>query len=275
MSVPPDHNLDRPTPTVASDAATQFGGGSDSIDPIELYAAAVDTSDYVARVAPLVRQSVGEIGDLLDVGAGGGQIGSALRVPNRGWTAIEPSAGMRARLARLQYPPRILVDGWDAADVPAGAHDTVLAANIAAPLQAPGAFLPKCLAWTRGAVVWVVPAQHGPRGMCFAGCLPAQWHGEDETPGIDIVLRALGPSAQPASVALAEWTFSGIVPDLERLARYLADRLGWPEGRRPEMIARLADQARSDPRGHRLDIPRRSAVLVWRHTDGGIHERDT
>jgi hypothetical protein len=108
--------------------------------------------------------------------------------------------------------------------------------------------------------------------MCFAGCLPAQWHGEDETPGIDIVLRGLAASAQPTSIALADWTFTGIVPDLERLARYLAGRLGWPESRRPEMIARLEDQAKSDPRGHRLDIPRTSAVLVWRHSDGGIHE---
>jgi hypothetical protein len=258
-------------PAVASDPA----GGSDSIDPIELYAAGIDTSDYVSRVTPLIRRSVGEIGDLLDIGAGGGQLGAALRAPSRSWTAIEPWAGMRARLARRDDPPHVLAVGWDAADVPAASHDTVLAANIAAPLQAPSAFLQKCLAWTRRAVVWVVPAQHGPRGMCFAGCLPAQWHGEDETPGIDIVLRALGPSAQPASIAHADWTFSGIVPDLERLARYLAGRLGWPESRRPEMIAHLADQAKSDPRGHRLDIPRTSAVLVWRHTDGGIHEKDT
>jgi hypothetical protein len=272
VSVSSGQNVDRPTPTVASDAATHVGGASDSIDPIELYAAGVDTSDYVSRVAPLIRRSVGEIGDLLDIGAGGGQLGAALRTPNRCWTAIEPSAGMRARLARRDDPPHVLAAGWDAADVPAASHDTVLAANIAAPLQAPGAFLPKCLAWARRAVVWVVPAQHGPRGLCFAGCLPVQWHGEDETPGIDIVLRALAPSAQPASIALAEWTFSGIVPDLERLAHYLAGRLGWPESRRPEMIARLQDQAKSDPRGHRLDIPRKSAVLVWRHSDGGIHE---
>ena len=63
----------------------------------------------------------------------------------------------------------IIASGWDAADVRIGGHDTVLAANIAAPLQEPNAFLLRCLAWVRRTVIWVVPAQHGPRGMCFAG----------------------------------------------------------------------------------------------------------
>ena len=72
-----------------------------AIDPLELYASAIDTSDYVRRVAPLVRRAVPEIGRLLDVGAGGGQLGAALRDPALPWTAIEPSATMRARLGRL------------------------------------------------------------------------------------------------------------------------------------------------------------------------------
>ena len=109
VSVSSGHDLDRPTPTTASDATPRVD--SDSIDPIELYAAGVDTSDYVARVAPLIRQSVGEIGDLLDIGAGGGQLGRALRAPDRRWTAIEPSARMRARLARLDHCPLVLAGG--------------------------------------------------------------------------------------------------------------------------------------------------------------------
>jgi SAM-dependent methyltransferase len=246
-----------------------LAGACAPIDPIELYAAGIDSSDYVARVAPLVRQGVGETGDLLDVGAGGGQLGYALRTPGRRWTAIEPSARMRARLARFDDPPRAIASGWDAADVPPGGHDTVLAANIAAPLQEPNAFLLRCLAWARRTVIWVVPAQHGPRGMCFAGCLPAAWHGEDETPGVDVVLRALAPSARPRSIAVVEWTFSGIVAEVEHLANYLAGRLGWPQSRRADMRAHLARQARPDAAGYRLDIPRKSAVLVWAHDRGG------
>ena len=270
MSIPSGRDIDRSEPAAALKPARGLVDAAQGIDPIELYAAAIDTSDYVARVAPLIRQSARDIGDLLDIGAGGGQLGRALRAPHRRWTAVEPSSNMRARLAQLEDPPHLIAEGWEASDVPFDGHDTVLAANIAAPLQEPNTFLQRCRAWARRTVVWVVPAQHGPHGMCFAGCLPAAWHGEDETPGIDVVLRGLAPSAQPHSIAFVEWTFSGVVADVETLAIYLADRLGWPQGRRPEMIAHLARQAKRDPRGYRLDIPRKSAVLVWKHAEGSV-----
>jgi hypothetical protein len=270
VSTPSGRDIGRSGPAVASKPTRGPVGAAQDTDPIELYAAAIDTSDFVARVAPLIRQSVCDIDDLLDIGAGGGQLGRALRAPNCRWTAIEPSSNMRARLAHLKDPPHLIAEGWETTDVPFGGHDTVLAANIAAPLLEPNAFLQRCGAWARRAVIWVVPAQQGPRGMCFAGCLPAAWHGEDETPGVDVVLRGLGPSARPHSIAFAQWTFSGVVADVEALAIYLADRLGWPQGRRPEMTAHLARQAKRDPRGYRLDIPRRSAVLVWKHAEGSV-----
>jgi hypothetical protein len=267
---PSGSDIGRSGPAIASTPTRGLARAAQAPDPIELYAAAIDTSDYVTRVAPLIRQSVRDIGDLLDVGAGGGQLGRALWAPHRRWTAIEPASNMRARLAQLEDPPHLIAEGWEAADVPLGGHDTVLAANIAALLQEPNAFLQRCRAWTRRSVVWVVPAQHGPHGMCFAGCLPAAWHGEDETPGIDVVLHSLAPSRRPHAIAFAEWTFSGVVADVEALAFYLADRLGWSQSRRPEMTAHLARQAKRDPRGYRLDIPRKSAVLVWQHAEGSV-----
>lgn len=272
MSILFGSGAERTGPNVALGPTQESAGRSPAIDPVELYAAGIDSSDYVARVGPLIRQGVRDIGDLLDIGAGGGQLGHALRAPNRLWTAIEPSSNMRARLARLSAPPRVIAEGWEAADLPVSGHDTVLAANIAAPLQEPNAFLARCLGWSRRSVIWVVPAQHGPHGLCFAGCLPAAWHGEDETPGVDLVLRSLAPSAQPHSVAVAEWTFCGIVADVAKLATYLADRLGWPKSRRSEMAAHLARQAKPDPRGYRLEIPRKSAALVWTCQEGGVHD---
>ncbi len=236
-----------------------------SLDPLALYASAIDTSDYVARVAPVVRRLVPTIGALLDVGAGGGQLGAALLDGAHDWSAIEPSPSMRARLERLHRPPRIVPFGWEAADVAAGAHDTVLAATMPALFEQPEIFLERCRAWTRRSVVWVVPAHQGPRGLCFAGCLSSKWHGEDETPGIDIVLRGLSEANRPHAIAFTDWTFSGVVKDMAVLAAYLADRLDWAEtdARRAELAAHLATQARPDAAGMRLNIPRKSAVLVW------------
>ena len=242
------------------------------IDPLDLYAGAIDTSDYVARIAPLVRRLVPAVGDLLDVGAGGGQLGHALRQSGCKYTAIEPSPSMRVRLAKLTPSPEVIAQGWKdatvAAGLLAGGHDTVLAATMPGFLDEPEAFLAKCRAWTRRRIVWIVPAHAGPRGLCFAGCLPLAWHGEDETPGIDIVLRGLPPGSRPTEIAFVDWTFTGIVADLPRLAAYLADRLGWPAGdtRRDELRAHLAARARRSDAGLRLDIPRKSAVCVWETT---------
>lgn len=235
------------------------------MNPLELYASAIDTSDYVARVAPVVHQLLHDRGELLDVGAGGGQLGRAL-ANGRPWTAIDPSSSMRARLERLDPAPRIVAAGWQDAAVPPGAHDTVLAATMPAFFDHTEPFHARCREWARRFVVWIVPAHQGPRGLCFAGCLPRAWHGENETPGIEIVDRHLAPPSRPHDRAFADWTFSGVVKDLDALATYLADRLGWPatDARRSDLARHLASAAKPDPAGFRLEIPRRSAILVWR-----------
>ena len=48
-------------------------------------------------------------------------------------------------------------------------------------------------------------------------------------------------------------------------AAYLADRLGWTatDARRPELADHLAAQAVPDGAGARLNVARKSAVLVW------------
>ncbi|SEP49769.1 hypothetical protein SAMN02990966_07412 [Rhodospirillales bacterium URHD0017] len=237
--------------------------GQRDIDPLELYASAIDTSDYVAVLAPLIRQAVPEVGRLLDVGAGGGQLGMAIHDPARSWTAIEPSPTMRSRLVKLAQPPHVIAAGWERAEVTQG-HDTVLAATMPAFFDHPEAFLARCRDWAR-TVVWVVPAHAGPKGLCFAGCLLREWHREDETPGIDITMRGLLPASYPPHVAFTNWTFTGVVPDIFRLSAFLAGRLGWSpsDDRREQMTAHLARQAKRTGSGYRLDIPRRSAVLVW------------
>jgi hypothetical protein len=235
------------------------------LDPLELYASAIDTSDYVSRVSLQVRRLVPGVGKLLDVGAGGGQLGAALQDRSLPWTAIEPSPTMRARLQRLHVPPHVIAHGWDEAWIARQSHDTVLAATMPAFFDQPEGFLARCREWARRTVVWVVPAHAGPRGLVFAGCLPSEWHREDETPGIDLVLDSLGAS-RPDEIAFVDWTFSGVVQNLPRLATYLADRLGWPpaDERRPELLAHLEAQSKPDAAGLRLDIARKSAVLVWR-----------
>jgi hypothetical protein len=237
-----------------------------AIDPLGFYAEAIDTSDYAGAIAPVIHAAIGSVGDILDVGAGGGQLSAALREPNGIWTTIEPSRLMAERLATFSPPPQIIASGWRNADVAQQGHDTVLAATMPAVLYDCERFLPRCLTWARRHVVWVVPSHHGPRGMILAGCLPSEWHGEDETPGVDITLGSLPADSAPHLIERVDWTFSAVVADLRRMSDYLATRLKWPGGdpRRDALFAHLKDQATIEPAGHRLDIKRQSAILVWR-----------
>jgi hypothetical protein len=133
-------------------------------------------------------------------------------------------------------------------------------------MERPGPFLARCKSWARRAVVWVVPAQLGPRGLCFAGCLPSSWHGEDETPGYEHTLRRLAPADHPHDMAFAAWTFTAVVPSLEEVSAFLAARLEWPmdDPRRAQLLAHLAEQATPHADGFQLDIARRSSVMIWR-----------
>ena len=153
-------------------------------DPLELYAAAIDASDYVAALAPLIRRTASEVGDLLDVGAGGGQLGAALAAPQTRFTAIEPSPTMRARLLRLPNPPAVLACGWEEAAIADVSHDTVLAATMPAVMEQAAEFLPRCRSWARrrwsgwspriaGRAVSALPAACRPRGT--ARTRPRVW----------------------------------------------------------------------------------------------------
>ncbi|CAD5273386.1 conserved hypothetical protein [Bosea sp. 62] len=235
-----------------------------SLDPLALYASAIDTSDYASRVAPLIRQLAPGIADLVDVGAGGGQLGAAIRGEGAAWTAIEPSPVMQGRLALRAERPQIIPLSWDDERIICEPADTVLAATMPGYFHDPLAFLACCRRWARRQIVWVVPAQATPKGLILAACLPHDWHGEDETPGIDLVLPRLGSDLPDRSDA-TDWTFSLVLPDLAAFAAFQADRLGWTPGdpRRPQLFEHLHKQAVPTPAGFRLSCHRRSAILVW------------
>jgi SAM-dependent methyltransferase len=235
-------------------------------DPLELYATGIDASDYTARVMPHLAAIAGGSGALLDLGAGSGQLGAQLRRRFGAWLAVEPGERMRARLRALHPAPEQIIDrGWEDLDLAPGSVDCALAANIAAPLTDARAFLAHCRRWSRDSIVWIVPAQHGPRGLCLAGCLPREWHGEDETPGVEVVRRQLGPDEMPRFDTVS-WTFTLPVADVDAVATYLADRLHWrgDDPRRAAISRLLAGRLRSDGQRQYLDVPRASAILVWR-----------
>ncbi len=226
------------------------------IDPIVLWASAIDVSNFVATVVPAIRSCVAPTGSVLDVGAGGGQLGAALagRSP---WTAIEPCPRMRRRL-------RALIDtSWESAtpDV----HRTVLAANL--PFRSGDAerFLERCRAWSSAAIVWIVPVIGGPRSVLLPGCLPAEWRHDAGHAATDAELTTLVRELAPRQIVYADWTLTLRVPAIEPLARYIGTEFNWtrPDRRRRLLVEYLLARATTIAGGVQFDIPQRSAIAIW------------
>ncbi len=81
----------------------------------------------------------------------------------------------------------------------------------------------------------------------------------------EITLRRLPQNRHPQHSVWVEWTFSAVIPEIAPIAAFLADRLAWSkhDPRRQELRTHLERQAQSDPAGYRLEIPRKSAIIMW------------
>lgn len=235
--------------------------------PTAFYAEGIDRSDYVDAVAPIVRARIGHAQSLIDVGAGAGQLGAALCRPHSRWLALEPDPGMCTRLAARRKPGPVIINaGWESLPVySVKPQDVSLAANVAAPLTDAKAFFQMLRPLTRRAMVWIVPAQHGPRGMCLAACLDPDWHGEDMRPGYELTLEALGPSDAPSQITFADWTFRAHFPSLEDTVTHFMRALNWQsdDPRVPSLRTRLTRHASSARGSVTLCAPKRSAILIW------------
>lgn len=233
------------------------------------YAEVLDRSDYGSAAAAALRAMLGVAGSLLDIGAGAGQPVAAWLPSGTSWTAIEPNRYLRARLGRLRrtiHPGlRPVAATWE--EMPdLDRHEVALAANIGGPLSAPRELIGLMRSHASRAVVWIVPAQRGPRRWCLSGALPSHLHGEDERPGVALVLEALGPAARPDRSAVFPWTFSARFAGAAAAHAHCAAQLRLTPGdaRHPALATHLASVLTPLPCGGvELAAPKRSALLVW------------
>jgi len=236
------------------------------LNAMAVYAEGIDASNYVANVVPAIRQKIGYIGDLLDIGAGAGQLGSALSSPPSHWVAVEPDAYMGGRLSAYPHCTKIIASGWaEVQDLAGQSFDTVLAANMIAPQADAINFLKQCRCWTRRAIVWIVPSQRGPKKICLAGCLAPEWLEEEYETGYQRVMAQLTEKDYPSYKLIVDWTFSYIAKDLTKVANHLANRLGWSvdDSRREAMYEHLSQQAIKHELGYLLKEPKQSSILIW------------
>ncbi len=236
----------------------------------EFYAQGMAHSDYVERVGAVLRQRVGGAASLLDVGAGDGTLGAVLLEPGLRWIAVEPNAALRRRLAvtAARVGARLtVVDGvWQEATAwNAPACDVVLCANIPGLVDRPRELLAAVQPLARRSLAWIVPAQAGPRTFCLSGCLPAELHGSDETPGVELALACLGDDLAPHERTMVAWEYRYPFADLAAALDHFRDRLTVRPGTAPERrLQAWLEQHLEWRDGHAwARAPKVSAVLIW------------
>lgn len=228
-------------------------------------------SDYVEKVGGRLAELTGPVPSLLDIGAGSGILGARLLAAGGSWTAIEPNAHMRGRIAALAAARGLRLalhdTVWQA--LPAAAlapADLVLCANIPGTTGEARRVLEATRPLARGALAWVVSAQAGPRTYCLSGFLPAAVHGSDMRPGYLLTLAELGAEAQPDEIAFADWSFLALFPTRAAALAHFLEKLG-PEldpTRRRALDRHLDTALAPTERGWLAIAPKRSAILIWR-----------
>lgn len=235
------------------------------LNPKAIYAEGIDSSDYIESVVPLINQILVNTGDLLDVGAGGWQLGSALQTHNKQWVAIEPDPYMCNRLYSYSNCTRIIPNGWEDVHLCAHSFDTILAANMIAPQANAVKFLELCRFWTRNAIVWIVPSQRGPRRLCLSGCLPDEWTDEGDETGYERVISQLPKQDYPNHTLTVNWVFTYIAKDIDVVASHIADQLGWDitDCRRAQIGHHLYSRTAQHGTDYYLQVPKQSTILIW------------
>lgn len=236
----------------------------------EFYMEGISRSDYGQAVGGRLRELLGGQTELLDVGAGAGTMGLPLLTPGARWTAVEPSPFLAGYLnrhgVRWACRPAVIQATWQSlgqGEVPV--HDAALAANTCGPLDDTRGFWRWMRSHARRVMVWVVPAQEGPHGVCLSGFLAPDLHGEDMTPPIRGVLERLGDDLKPDRMETVDWTFRYRFADHGTAKRYFQQRFNecGDHSRECALSAYLEENLKAVPGGVLASAPKRSACLIW------------
>ncbi len=233
-----------------------------------LYVEAMRLSDYEGKVGLALFELRREGDSILEVGAGDGGLSQHLWPARGAYVAVEIDVEMvellRRRLANRAggLASKVLEGDWRKMDWGAlGPVDTGFAANTAGLVEGAVELWQRFRMVCRERIIWVVPAQRGPRSWCLSGLFPADVHGLSERPGVEIALEALASVAPEPQLRSFDWSFRQRFASPEAARRFVADKLEGVEAERWWPI--LEGNLKQDELGWIASAPKRSALLVW------------
>ncbi len=232
------------------------------------YAETIAQSSYAKNVAPLLGAA---LCDVLDIGAGSGELTRRALAFGAHWAAVEPNAAMQERLSAMRNQLQLQrirltvhTDSWQSLASGVSAK-TVLAANLGATHQDAAVFFDAMRPRATEHMLWVVPAQAGPSTFCLAGFLPLYLHGADTQPAVDRCIADLGSERAPDSVSFADWRYQVSFASTHAAQAHFLDRLGLDRAssRGQEVADFVAHNLRRKSAGLVASCQKRSAVLRW------------
>jgi hypothetical protein len=234
----------------------------------DFYAHTMAESGYADAVVPLMGAPFTEV---LDIGAGSGELTRRALADRAVWRAVEPNAAMQRHL--MGHAPSLAERGIEVILHPqAWQHlphtltaATVLAANLGATHHQAAEFFDAMQPRAQRNMIWVVAAQNGPSTFCAAGFLPPELHRADMTPAVDRCVMDLGRHRQPHSIEYADWEYRVEFSDVAQAQHYFLQRLALDQqGSLGQALQRfVADHVKTSSLGVVASCRKRSAVMRW------------
>jgi hypothetical protein len=204
---------------------------------------------------------------IFEVGPGDGGLSRYLWPLQGRYQAVEIDPHMvRTIRERLITYPKIdsnVIEGdWESIDWQTiGAVDTGFAANTYGLTDGAANLWEKFRSTCRKRIIWIVPAQKGPRSWCLSGIFPPEIHGLSEKPGVETTLAELEHGAPIPGIQYFDWKFHQRFLSPEAAENFISDKM---EGINPSLWTPILRENLQPYDGEWIaTAPKRSAMLIW------------
>ncbi|THK42158.1 hypothetical protein E8Q33_05085 [Methylophaga sp. SB9B] len=235
------------------------------------YLKGIEQSDYAEKVGASLLEAIGIQTNLLDIGAGVGSISRRILADHALWTAIEPNHFLASYLTshaeKWPYQLSVMQSSWQRLTAnEIKPHKTSLAANTSGPVYDTKSFWHWQRNYTTDLMIWIVPAQDGPRGKCLSGFLSPELHGEAVGSSLETIVDELDESMQPHQIFTVDWTFRQDFSTPEEANQYFQHNFNTTAD--PEKAQAISNyltlHLKQEGKQFFASAAKKSAVLIWK-----------
>ncbi len=233
----------------------------------EQYNSAMRLSGYEPILGTALAKLALASDSIFEVGPGDGGLSHYLWPQQGRYQAVEIDPHMVCTIRqRLNTYPQIesnVIEGdWESINWQTiSTVDTGFAANTYGLTDGAANLWKKFRNICRARIIWIVPAQKGPRSWCLSGIFPPEIHGLSEKPGVETTLMELEGIAPMPSIEYFDWDFHQRFPTPEAAKIFIQDKISSIQ--ESVWLPILESNLRPYDGEWIATAPKRSAMLTW------------